>query len=64
MIMERKINLDPREENEIKEILEVHLGCEDDDSKAENILNALVYFEEKFQEAFDFGYTEGRKELD
>ena len=57
MILNRKIELEREENNEINAIL--ILGQERNQSGEDTIL--LKWVTEKLQEAFDFGYSEGRK---
>ena len=60
MILNRKIELEREENNEINAIL--ILGQERNQSGEDTIL--LDWVAKKLQEAFNFGYSEGRKTND
>ena len=58
MILNRKIELEANEINEMEKILTLSSH----EVTVKNKLNLLGWFTAKIQEAFDFGFAEGKKE--
>ena len=64
MILNRRIELEREEINEIEAMLSFENDDDDDadDDELEEEPNLIQWITKKLQEAFDFGFAEGKKE--